>query len=215
MHHTMTACLRQPQARLLLLVLAVLVCACGGRTEPPKMARLSDEATILAFGDSLTYGSGATTEQSYPARLQALIGRKVINAGIPGETTDAGLQRLPVTLRQADPDLVILCLGGNDMLRRQDRGRMKDNLAAMIGLIRERGVPVILLGVPEPKLIGLSTEQTYLRLAEQFGLALEAEALPEILGDAARRADQIHPNAQGYADLASAVADLLRRSGAI
>ena len=215
MRHTMTVGSLWPQARLLLLVLALLLGACGGRTEPPRMARLSDDATILAFGDSLTYGSGAATDESYPVRLQTLIGRRVINAGVPGETTEGGLQRLPAALKQADPDLVILCLGGNDMLRRQDRARMKENLAAMIGLIREHQVPVILLGVPEPKLIGLSTEETYLNLAAQFGLALEAEALPAILGDAARRADQIHPNAQGYADLADAIAHLLRQSGAI
>lgn len=215
MRRTMKAARRRPQARLLLLALAVWVGASGGRTDPPKIARLNDEATILAFGDSLTYGSGASPEQSYPSRLQALIGRKVINLGVPGETTEDGLQRLPVALDQTDPDLVILCLGGNDMLRRQDRARMRDNLAAMIALIRERDLPVILLGVPEPKLIGLSTEETYLHLAQQFGLALEAEALPDILGDAARKADQIHPNAQGYADLADAVAELLRRSGAI
>lgn len=212
---TMTASPRPSQARVLALLLALLLSACGGRDDPPRLAPLTREATILAFGDSLTYGSGAPSEQSYPSQLQALTGRRVVNAGVPGETTEAGLERLPAALSQADPDLVILCLGGNDMLRKQDRTRMRDNLSKMIGLIRERGVPVVLLGVPEPKLFGLTTEATYLQLAQQFGLVLEAEALPSILGDPKRKADQIHPNAQGYADLAQAVAELLQNSGAI
>lgn len=201
--------------RALVLGCWVLLAACGTDDRVPPLARLDSDAVILAFGDSLTYGSGATAEQSYPAVLSELIGRRVINAGVPGETTTQGLERLPQVLDRTQPSLVILCMGGNDMLRKHDRARMRQNLAGMIEMVRERGVPVVLLGVPEPRLFGLSTETSYIELASRYALPLEGLALPDILEDSDRKADPIHPNARGYADLAKAVAELLKESGAI
>ena len=202
--------------RIVLLALcAWLLPACGKDDRPPRLPPLDSDATILAFGDSLTYGTGASSDQSYPAVLAGLVDRRVVNAGVPGETTSQGLERLPEVLERTQPSLVILCLGGNDMLRKHDRARMRRNLAQMIELVRSRDVPVVLLGVPEPRLFGLSTEVSYLELASQYRLPLEALALPDILGDDDRKADPIHPNARGYADLAEAVADLLRASGAV
>ncbi len=196
-------------------LLAVLAVACGKDAPDAQLRRLSSGDTILAFGDSLTYGTGAQQQQSYPAVLEGLTGVEVMASGVPGETTRGGLQRLPGVLEKVKPALVILCLGGNDMLRRQDRGQMRQNLADMIEIIREHGAEVALIGVPEPALFGLEIEPGYLELANRYGIPLETGALAEILSDESRKADEIHPNAQGYADLAKAVADLLRRSGAI
>ncbi len=105
--------MRQTQAWAFCLFCASLLTACSS---PPQLTYLATDARILAFGDSLTYGTGATPATSYPAVLEELTGRKVINAGIPGETSAQGI------LRKTQPDLVILCLGGNDFLRRQDAG---------------------------------------------------------------------------------------------
>lgn len=207
----MSTATRLLQALLLTTVLA----ACDRGPAVPRLTPLESDAKILAFGDSLTYGTGATRETSYPAVLESLVGRPVVNAGVPGETTSQGLERLPEVLERVDPALVVLCLGGNDMLRKQDRERMKQNLAEMIETIRARDLPVVLLGVPEPKLMGLSTEPSYFELAQRYALPLEAEVIPDILGDSARKSDQIHPNAAGYADMARAVADLLKKAGAL
>jgi lysophospholipase L1-like esterase len=175
---------------------------------------LGADATILAFGDSLTAGSGAAEAESYPAVLAGLTGRKVINAGIPGEVSASGLQRLPELLERERPALLILCHGGNDLLRQQEQTALADNLRSMLRLAGEKGVPVLLVAVPSFNL-ALEPPTLYAELAKEFNLPIESRILPRILGKSSLKSDHIHPNAAGYRLLAEALFKLLKKSGAL
>jgi lysophospholipase L1-like esterase len=192
-------------------VVALAVAACGGG---PKLAKLPADAVVLAFGDSLTYGTGAARGESYPAMLEARIGRKVVNAGVPGEASAEGLARLPGVIEEVKPALLILCHGGNDFLRRLDDARAAQNVRAMIHLAREHGIPVVLLATPKPTLPP-SVPEFYRAIAKEEALPFEEAALKAVLFDNRLKSDLVHPNAQGYAQIAAALEALLRRSGAL
>jgi acyl-CoA thioesterase I len=197
--------------RAVLLALALLVAACG---KDPKVGRLPPNAVILAFGDSLTFGTGAAETESYPAQLEALVGRTVVRAGVPGEVTAQALARLPGELDAHRPQLLLLCIGGNDFLRRLGRDQAASNVRAMVGLARERGVTVALIGTPEPG-FGVSPPAFYADIAREFRLPYEGVVIGQVLKDASLKSDPIHPNARGYGVIAEGVAALLRKSGAI
>ncbi len=204
--------MRAGTARLgaVLIALALAACSGGGADLP----RLAPGDVILAFGDSITFGTGAGREESYPAVLSKRIGFEVVNAGVPGEVTTKGLKRLPRVLDRVRPKLVILCLGGNDMLRRQNSEQTEENLKQMVRLIRAKGAAVVMLGVPEPGLF-LSTADIFDRVASELDVTLEDDIIPDLLGDNQYKSDHIHPNAAGYARLAEAVEALLRERGAL
>ena len=197
---------------LLFSLAAVLVAA--GCTERPKLQRLPGDAVVLAFGDSLTFGSGALETESYPAQLERLIGRRVVREGVPGETTSQALARLPASLERHAPRLLLLCTGGNDFLRRLGNRQAEENIRAMLRLARSRGVAVLLIATPEPGLL-LSPPAFYAALAEEFSLPYEGAAIAEVLRDASLKSDTIHPNARGYQLIAERIAAALQASGAI
>jgi lysophospholipase L1-like esterase len=191
----------------------VLLCMGCGR-DVPALARLGPDEVVLAFGDSLTFGAGVNDDQSYPAVLAALIARKVVRDGVPGETTAQGLERLERSLEAHRPRLLLLCLGGNDLLRRVDTAQIESNLRAMVQLARDRGAEVVLIGVPQPALFG-GTAPLYRRLAAELRVPLEEDTVTDVLRDNALKSDPIHPNAEGYRRIAQALAALLRDAGAI
>lgn len=175
---------------------------------------LDSNAVILAFGDSLTYGKGAP-QQSYPVQLEVLIQRKVINAGISGEPSAEGLKRLPNLLDKHRPKLVIICHGGNDIIRKMSKEQLRSNLIQMIRLSKEKGAQVLLVGGPNFGLIGFSTEELYEEVAEQEEVFYEGDILGEIENKRALKSDRIHPNAKGYGLMAEAFAEVLRDNGLI
>jgi lysophospholipase L1-like esterase len=196
------------------LALAALIVAVGCAERTPSVPKLAPDAVVLAFGDSLTYGTGASRTESYPALLEKKIGRKVVSAGVPGETSAQGLARLPAVLDATQPQLVVLIHGGNDFLRRLDETQAAANLAAMGKLARDRGIAVVILGVPKPGLFP-SSASFYRDVARGLDAPYDAETLPAILKDSELKSDYVHPNAKGYARLAESVAALLAKAKAI
>lgn len=196
----------------LLLAASIVVAGCGERV--PALPRLAPGDIVLAFGDSLTYGTGARPGEAYPEVLSTLIGHEVVAAGEPGEQTAAGLERLDDILDMYEPKIMLLCLGGNDMLRKVNQEVIEANLRRMVDNARRRGVAVVLIGVPKPALFG-GTADFYGRIAEDLVLPFEGEVLNDILKDNDFKSDPIHPNARGYQMFAQALAELLRRAGAV
>jgi len=196
---------------LLVVTVAATQTACGDRAE---LKPLDEDAVILAFGDSLTYGTGTSRDFAYPAMLQQNISRTVINAGVPGEITRQGLVRLPGLLQRHQPDLVIICHGGNDILRKLDLAKARQNIQQMIDLAHQSGAQVMLIGVPEFGLF-LDDADMYGELAEVNRLVINDGILGDILGKNTYKSDHIHPNKLGYQMLADSISELLRASGAL
>jgi acyl-CoA thioesterase-1 len=191
-----------------LIVLTALLSGCGSS---PRVDRITADSTIVAFGDSLTSGVGAKANESYPSVLAELLGCSVINAGVPGEVTSEGLERLPHVLMANKPDLVILCFGGNDMLQKQPRENTKSNLREMIRLIKESRSDIIMVAVPQPGLL-LTVPDFYEDMADDYRLPLEAKTIKKILSKRSLKSDMIHPNAQGYKIMAESLLNLIRQS---
>ena len=196
----------------LMIALAVMLAACGEK--PPKLPKLAATDVVVAFGDSLTYGTGAHESESYPAVLGRLIERTVVRAGVPGETSAQGLAGLPAVLDEHNPRLVIVCLGGNDMLRQVREAEITQNLRSIIKTLKDRKIAVVLIGVPRPALI-TSAPVFYAELAKEFAIPYEGTVVTSVLYSSETRSDPIHPNARGYRQMAEAIAQLLKNAGAI
>lgn len=194
------------------IFLALNLSGCGGGQ--PQIDPIPEDGTILAFGDSLTHGSGVNKEQSYPSQLARLINRKVINAGIPGELSADGLKRLPGLLDQHQPRLMILIHGGNDMLRKKNLNKATDNLRAMIREARNRNIAVVMMAVPNPTLI-LSPAGFYEVVADELNVPIEVDAISDILQYPGNKSDAIHPNEKGYRMMAERLKTLLQDANAL
>ena len=198
--------------KLFLIITLALLYSCGKDT--PRLPKLSEDAVILAFGNSLTYGTGAKSGESYPAILENLSGKRIVNAGIPGEMSAKGLQRLSEVLNEYEPELLLLCHGGNDLLRRHECTKTATNLKKMVLMAGEKGVSVVLIGVPRPGFM-LKTADFYTQIAEEMELPFEDSILEKILSNRDLKSDTTHPNSKGYRLMAEAVHKLLKQKGAL
>lgn len=192
---------------------ALLLAACGSGK---KQAKIAKGSTVLALGDSLTYGYGAAPSEAYPAQLAALSGWNVINGGVSGDTSEQALARLPELMRQS-PKLVLVSIGGNDFLRRQPESATRANIGKILETVQAADTPAVLVAIPHftvGALLGsLSEHPLYRDLAAQYRVPLFEGAWADILGDKNLKSDQIHANAAGYRAFAERLAGFLRKQG--
>jgi acyl-CoA thioesterase-1 len=176
--------------------------------------KLNQTSPILAFGDSLTYGYGASEIESYPSILSEMIAVDVINAGINGEVSINGLKRLASLLDLHQPQLLLLCHGANDMLQKRNLDKMADNLEAMIRLAQERDIQVLLIAVPNTNLL-LTPLKQYQQVATKMNVPLENNLISDVLSEPSLHSDIIHPNALGYRRMAEKIHQDLISLGAL
>lgn len=202
--------------RCLLLLAVFALAACG--PSAPRLPALPAGSVVLAFGDSVTHGTGAAPGEDYPARLAAISGWQVLNHGVPGDTAQAARARIEAVLEDTRPALVLLEIGGNDFLRRRDEAAVKADVRALVEAVRRQGAQPVLVAVPRLSPLGaavgrLKDSALYAELAREERVPLVAEVFSGVLSDPDLRADPIHPNARGYQRLAEGIAGSLAESG--
>ena len=195
---------------------AAALAACGKRK--PSTAALKSDARVLAIGDSLTFGYGASPDASWPVKLGEVTGWQVENAGVNGDTSAGALQRLPSLLASGSYDAILIGIGGNDMLRGVSASATRDNIAALVSQAREHTPHVALLATPAPDSMrafvgSLSDAPFYEEVAKSGQALLVANVYSSVLSDASLRSDRIHANAQGYAKVAQLLADQFKAAG--
>jgi len=175
-----------------LLLASLLLTACGG----PEPVTLRGD-NIICFGDSLTFGTGAPRDKSYPAQLAEMIGQPVINSGIPGDTTDRALRRLERDVLSKSPRIVLITLGGNDLKNGVNKKTAFKNLKDIVDTIQAKGALVVFGGI---RLLfwDRGYEEEYEKLAAETGALLVPDILGGLMGHEELMHDTIHPNGAGY-----------------
>jgi acyl-CoA thioesterase-1 len=210
-----------------------MLAACGGEAPTAPVATPSNTAAspvanvpvtgperrIVAFGDSLFASYGLNKDQGFPARLQAALRAKGINAavtdaGVSGDTTAAGRQRIAFVLdaEPVKPDLAIVELGGNDMLRQIAPTETRANLIAILDELQKREIPVLLMGMRAPPNLGADFvgefDGIYPALARQYGAALVPFFMEPVYDQPGlMQQDRIHPTAEGIEAIVAHTAD--------
>ena len=184
-----------------------LLAACGRKKS--AVQPVPRGSTVLALGDSLTYGTGASPDTSYPAVLAGLTGWQVVNAGVPGDTSAQALARLPALLAEHRPRLVIVSIGGNDFLRKLPEADTRAHVHAACQQALDAGAQVLLVAVPRATVaaaLGQMTDHAlYAEVARDLNIPLQREGWGEVLAQAELRSDAVHANARGYAQFARSV----------
>jgi len=200
---------------VLLVAAIVLIAACSAKT---KEQALPAGSQVLALGDSLTQGAGVTREEAWPDLLARKTGWVVVNGGVSGDTSEQALQRLPNLLEQQNPVLVLVALGGNDMLRHLPEQQTIANLEQIIALIKAHGAKPVLLATPNPSPMravfqDLSAPDFYRKVAEAQHVPLIEDAIAGVLSDPKLKGDTLHPNAEGHVRLAEKIFRALQSIG--
>lgn len=193
-----------------------LLTACS---KSPKNAKIASGSKVIALGDSLTFGYGATPETAYPTVLASKTGWNVINEGINGDTSEGVLKRLDSVLEQ-NPALMLLGIGGNDVLQRVAPTTTKANISQIVDSIKAKNIPLVLIAEPyfsQSALFGVASDNPiYAEIAEEKNVPLfgkEDDGWSAILSDKSLKSDQIHANSAGYAKFADNLYEFLKEQG--
>jgi acyl-CoA thioesterase I len=185
--------------RIIVCALALIIIACGNE----KLPAIPRGTKVLILGDSLSYGTGASEGQDYPTLLAQNTGWNIVNAGVPGDTSEQGLARLPNLLEEHQPKLLMIELGGNDFLQKLPISQTRENISAIIQVAKLKGISTLLIAIPDYEPVkaalgGLSDHPLYAALAEETHTPLIEETFTSVLSKNSLKADYVHPNAQGY-----------------
>lgn len=197
------------------LVCAINLTAIGCSDQPTQQA-LPAGSTVIALGDSLTYGYGATPESAYPQHLAELTQWRVINAGVNGNTSSDVLSRLDAVISQ-QPDLVLLSVGGNDVLQRVPPATTSQNITDIVIQLKKANIPVVLISQPHfsaSALFGKASDNpVYKTIAEGEKVPLYEDGWSKVLSDESLKSDQIHANETGYKVFADGLYQFLKEEG--
>lgn len=197
----------------LLISCSLILTACSSE---PQAQILAKNSTVVALGDSLTYGYGTDSATAYPNILAQNTGWQVINAGVNGDTSQNVLNRLEQILTQK-PKLVLLGIGGNDVLQRVHRDTTKQNIIQIVQKLKAHDIDVILIAEPHfspSALLGKASDNPiYAEIAKQENIPLFDDEWSRILSDQNLKSDQIHANTQGYAEFAQNLQKFLKKLG--
>ena len=170
---------------------------------PPK------NQTVVAFGDSLIEGVGATPGNDFVSIVERNLGIEIINKGLSGDTTISALDRMGSVLAE-EPGVVIMLLGGNDALRRIPKKETFENLGKIIENFQSEGAIVVLLGVRGGILFD-GYDGDYEELSEKYHTAYVSNVLDNLFTNQKYMSDSIHPNDQGYAIIGERVTSVLKK----
>jgi acyl-CoA thioesterase-1 len=187
--------------RWLVLLATIAMAACA--RDVPHATR---DGPIIAFGDSLVYGTGSSGG-GFVKLLEQRLGQPIENLGVPGNTTSDAMARLDDVIERR-PAVVILLLGGNDYLRQVPRNETFANLAGMIEQLQAEDIAVLLVGV-RGGLLRDNFAEHYEELADRYRTAYVRDVLDDTLGVSGYMADQVHPNDAGYRVIADRVYPVL------
>ena len=199
--------------KLFYIILAGLILLAGYRfitSTHQDFDNLSAGQRIIAFGDSLTSGTGATSGKDYPSQLSGIISRPVINAGVPGDTTASALKRLEKDVLANSPDIVLITLGGNDLKNGIRADDAFENLKMIVNLIHNQGARVIIGGLTIP-FRDRGYGRGFKNLADETDATLIPNILEGIMGNRKLMSDPIHPNDAGYKILAERFYEAMQR----
>lgn len=169
---------------------------------------------VVCFGDSITHGFGMPGNQSYPALLERLLGIRVINAGVDGDTAEGALVRVESDVLRYAPDLVIIEFGANDYLAGLDGAAATRNLEQAVAKIKGSGAEAVVLSLG-PEFWGEEYEAALARVAADHNCRFMTGLLAGIADNPLMTLDGVHPNVPGYIVIARKVADFLAQSGLV